>query len=338
MSAAFALGWQMAGLYRDPHLHRARQRSEPVDLPGYSDLTASERTEIGLDQIEAGINRLWLAIGAAGLERPDTAAVAAAFDAAGGRSGSIRDLRWAVVGLHVELMEKLLAADFRLGKAYGLGRALADTGTPPATEGASPREAFERALGHWRLESVRQWLADLDSTLPPHAAKAVRASIDSWEEWAAAPLLDGRPIDWDEDGNAVRLALRRQAQLWRALLSGEKSGTDMLHADDYLRATRELLSRAGHFAAGLVLHLWFVLLPALVLLVAAIVLLATSDRTATDLAAVGAFLVGLGITWQSVGAAAARLGDHLKQPLWGAALNVAIADAITELPRSQPSG
>jgi hypothetical protein len=335
---AFALGWQIAELYRSPHLRRPRERFEPRDLPGYTELSPSERTELGLDQIEAGINRLWARVASAGLARPDTSAIAARFGATpGSSSGALGDLRWAVVALHIELLQKLLAADFRLGKAYAVGRALADTSVWPAHEGATPREDFDHAFGS-RLDGVRRWLSDLDSTLPPHAAKAVAISLDAWKKWAGEPKLGGEPLDWVAHGGDVALALQRQGQLWRTLLSGEKGGVDMLHADDYLRAAREVLSQAGHFAGGLLRHLWFVLVPAAAVVIVAVVVLATSDRTATDVAAVAGFLAAMGLTWQSVGTAAARVGDRLKDPLWGAALNAAIGEAITVLPQPRSAG
>jgi hypothetical protein len=159
-------------------------------------------------------------------------------------------------------------------------------------------------------------------------------SLVRWSEWAAKPSLDGRAIDWQRDRAAVGQALYRQGQRWRALLSGEKAGVDMLKTKDYLAATREMLSRAGGLFWGVVKHLWFVLPIAAALIAGAVVLLITSDTASSNIAAIGALAAAIGLTWQGVGTTVWRAAQRLERPLWGAALNVAIFEAITQLPES----
>lgn len=43
-------------------------------------------------------------------------------------------------------------------------------------------------------------------------------------------------------------------------------------------------------------------------------------------------LAGLGLTWKGLGSALGQLAGRLEQPLWGAVIDDAIADAITLLP------
>src|SRR4029453_13512495 len=80
----------------------------------------------------------------------------------------------------------LTAADFRLGKAYGLGRALAQTALLPD---AKHPETFQQTFARFRLDNLLGWLADLRSAFPPHAAEAVSGSLQAWAAWSDAPTL-----------------------------------------------------------------------------------------------------------------------------------------------------
>jgi len=327
VAVAFALGWQVAELYRDPHHLRPDTRPLPDNLPGIGSLTESQRTDLGLRQLEAGLHRLLPRIGVAGLTVPDTVPLRKAFEGAPDpETNQPADLRTRLLPLHVETLETLTAADFRLGKAYGLGRAMADTAE--VTDAAS----LDRRFDPWRIRQLDTWLADLDSALPAHASSSVRMSLARWQRWAREALLGEQPLDWQRDPAILCQALYRQAQRWRALLSGEKAGVDMLRMKDYLAATREMLSRAGELLWGVLKHLWFVVAAIAGLVAAAMILLVTSHTTSGNIAAVAALAAALGVTWKGVGDAVWRAASRLERPLWGAALNVAIYEAITMLP------
>ena len=77
-----------------------------------------------------------------------------------------------------------------------------------------------RQLAEHRIANLRQWLDDLSSALPIHSAHSVSESLERWVKWAATPAAAG-------EANALAQA-RRQGELWRSLLSGEKRGTDLL--------------------------------------------------------------------------------------------------------------
>jgi hypothetical protein len=119
-------------------------------------------------------------------------------------------------------------ADFRLGKAYGLGRALADTCRKP-----SDAATLKTELGRNRVANLLGWLDDLSSALRAHAAHSVAESL-------------GRCCDWSEDHGVADVdqrtlaTLRRQGEPWRALLSGEKRATETLEIDNYLDAAQDL--------------------------------------------------------------------------------------------------
>src|SRR4051812_37618692 len=57
VSVAFALGWQMAELYR-PDQRTTRAAAQPEDLPRLSALGASGLTELGLAQLHGGLTKL----------------------------------------------------------------------------------------------------------------------------------------------------------------------------------------------------------------------------------------------------------------------------------------
>ena len=68
VSAAFALGWQMAELYRPQLRHKIE--AAPEDLPGLGSLGDDQRTTILVNQIEAALAKLSALISGAGLARP----------------------------------------------------------------------------------------------------------------------------------------------------------------------------------------------------------------------------------------------------------------------------
>jgi hypothetical protein len=310
VSAAFALGWQMAELYRPRNLRR-RERT-PEDLPGLSSLDASNRIEISVDQVQAGITKLAGPIERSGLAIPNLAPLRAALD------GSEEERAAQVLALHRSLLGKLTASDFRLGKAYGLGRALADTCLKP-TDQAS----FAKELGTHRLANLLAWLDDLSTALPAHSAHSVASSLARWRDWATTGA--SQPI-------AETLAtLRHQGQLWRALLSGEKSATGMLEIGNYLDATRSLLDHLRTVLLGVVRRLPVLAALVFALLVGGIVLLAVGGASQL-VAGASSILVAVGLTWKGLGSTLGQLAGRVEQPLWGAALDDAVTDAITLLP------
>jgi ketosteroid isomerase-like protein len=272
-----------------------------------------------VDRIAAGLHRLGDSLSAAGIAPLSVAGLHRVL--AAGR-GDIAELRERIGRFDVQVLSALTAAGFRLGKAYDLGRALADTCLGP-----EDRDSFDRSFGP-RLVDVKNWLADLASTFPPHSSRAVVLSLRAWEKWAADPKLEGKPLAWRSQGAGVRGALRRQAEVWRALLVGEKQGPDMLNTDDYLKAANGLVGGMSaaiwRFLKPLALPLGVVIL----LLGAGIALLVISG---TALKVVGALLAAagaVGITGAGIRARLSTVATQLETRLWGAELDLAIANAV----------
>jgi hypothetical protein len=303
VSRAFALGWQMAELHGR---HRRGGGGSPGRLPGLSSLDAAERRAILVRQIEAGIAQLGKPIEEAGLKPP----------ALDGEPTSVN-----VRAFHVNVLGTLAATDYRLGKAYGLGRALADTCLEP-----DDAETFRAELGHHRIANLLGWLDELTSALPPYAAGSVSRSLKRWRDYAAQP---------GEAPEGTLLALRRQGELWRALLSGEKRGKDMLELGNYLEAAERFADETARLAREVLRRFPVITALAVALLVIGVVLLVVVDSAASIVAGAASILAAAGLTWKGLGGAAGKLVAQVEQPLWNAELDIAICDAITLLPENE---
>ena len=224
----------------------------------------------------------------------------------------------AVFTLHCRLLEALTVTDFRLGKAYGLGRALAETALVPAAAAAGEVAGeFRELLAAGRLTTIKDWLVELKTVLPDHAAYAVSGSLDDWRDWAAS---HGTPADWRN----AHTAMHMQGYLWRGLITGEKAAVDMLSLSGYLAAARQIARRAW----------WLILLTvgAAVAVVVAMFLLHSIPPTARLIAA----LAWLGGTLFAVlKASGALFGSAVKGAegwLWQTELDESVAEAATRLP------
>jgi hypothetical protein len=338
VSAAFALGWHMSELYDE---HSPRKERDPPDLPGLGELRKQQPLAVVIDQVEVGVNALQDLVTKAGLDPIDLTGVKALTDKKTNDDP--------VLASHDQLLAELTAADPRLGTAYGLGRALADSCREPADLGGLKKE-----LSPFRIANLLRWLDDLASALPAHAGHSVATSLGRWSD-ALYPPNNGRlaatrnpwkklqswrqrrrrpkPLDAtdaDKVDEAVK-ALRRQGELWRALLSGEKQGQDMLEIDNYLDAGKELARRIAGIVRRAVLKMPLLMFVVAVLVGVGVWLLSNGD-SGHLVAGATSVLVGLGLTWKGLGTALGQLAGKLEQPLWGAVLDDAIAEAITLLP------
>jgi multisubunit Na+/H+ antiporter MnhC subunit len=324
VTTSFAFGWQMARLYNGPLSSVAEPRLEE-DLPGLSELPASELVTLGLAQADAALGRLKAFLGNVAL--PVTDAVRAATETPAPDRAAIRK---AILDLHVAVLVQLTAADFRLGKEYGLGRALADTCARARGDETERRQALVRRLERDRLLVIVGWLDDLRTVLPGHAGHGVADSLQRWERWAeAASLAAARPAAIDHS----TLMLHRCGQRWRALLSGEKAATDLLEIGDYVNAARGTLARAAAIARELALQLWALLALAGVLLGIGIWLIIADHSTVQVLAGLGTVAGGLGVTWRSAAGSLKHVSFDLVRPLWEAQLDAAVAARLTPVPQ-----
>jgi hypothetical protein len=227
----------------------------------------------------------------------------------------------AVFTLHCRLLEALTVADFRLGKAYGLGRAIAETTLLPANAATDEQRQFRNMLAAGRLTTIKDWLLDLKTLLPDHTAYAVSRSLHDWQEWAGG---NRAASDWA----AARSAIRVQGRIWRELLTGEKAARDILDLSDYLAAGR----RAAMYV---VTRFWWVIAIA-TLLTAGVIYVGFYLHTIPPFVRlIGgiAWLVGAAGLW--LRGAGAVLGPGLTRAegwLWQTELDGSVAVAATWLP------
>jgi hypothetical protein len=231
--AAVSLGWQVAKLYHSPVNRGPVGDPQPGDrLPGRSGFSAATQSKWLGEQIGATAADL-LPHQPQALED----ALAALFTNLDKEDRNRDATREAIFVLHCRLLEALSAANFRLGKAYGLGRALAETALVPC--GAADVETegkFRELLGTGRVNTIKNWLTELKSMLPDHTAYAVSRGLDDWCGWAAGPRTAS---EWQN----AKTEMRIQGYIWRQLLTGEKAGKDMLSASGYLAVGWQIAKR-----------------------------------------------------------------------------------------------
>lgn len=216
VTTSFAFGWQMARFYTGP-MSSAAEPQLAEDLPGLSDLPAAQLVKLGLAQANMALSRLKAFLGDAPLPTTDTVREETE------KSSPDRDaIRKAILNLHISVLVQLMAADYRLGKAYGLGRAMADTCASAHGDETARRRALVHHLEPHRALVLLAWLDDLKTVFPAHASHGVADSLQRWERWAqSAGLAAADPATVN---NTTRV-LHRCGQAWRAVLSGEKMRT-----------------------------------------------------------------------------------------------------------------
>jgi hypothetical protein len=319
VSRAVALGWQVAQLFHSP-VHQGPVTDPPrgSHLPGRSEFPgASQSTWLG-EQIQSQLEQLLADPPPVLMEAMSD--VLAALTDPGRRRDATLD---AIFTLHCRLLEALTVADFVLGKAYGLGRAIAETALRPAGAMTEEERAaqFRCVFEAGRLITVKDWLADLKTLLPDHTAYAVSRSLHDWQRWVAGDRQVG---DWA----AARAAIRVQGRIWRELLTGEKAARDILSLSDYLAA-----GRRG--AVEMVRRFWWVAAAAAIL-TAGVIYAGSYLHGLPDLVRVVGSVAWLaGAAGLFAKGSSAVLGPGVTQAegwLWQTELDGSVAVAATRLP------
>jgi hypothetical protein len=336
-------------------------------------LTSYDWQRLGLDQVDFVLSEVTRKAGEPAAIPLDLTAAArtrleATVQPGNGAASRREEYREALLGLHVNLLVTLTAAKAAYGKAYGLGRALADT-TCPHQSADELAASFQR----YRIGQIYVWLNELATLFPEHAAHAVAQSLDWWQQ-AVSAAFTGSPMSTDaipasylagQPGQQPRwtqtlaavpsrrglpkqaappamaalvAAVGRQGMLWRAVLEGDKSCTDLLNVTDYLRAGDRLARHYAHMAWQAVRSMpWIILVLLLLLAIVVVVLIAIPGsavaRAATAVAAVGGTLSGI---WKMLRTRIAPIAAQLEAPLWGTELNTAAAEAVTVPPVGTP--
>jgi hypothetical protein len=305
VATALTLGWFLAALAH-PGAPSATAAAARGDLLGAGALDDARVVEVCRSHVQAALTMLADVVAPTGLTLPELG------------EASEEDRREQAAALDAKVQGVLSATDFRVSKAYAVGRALMNLTTRPVAG---------TVAAHLAPAAVAPLAADIDdlsSALAPHAGHSVRASLLEWQQ-ASAP---DEPETW--------LALARQGELWRALLAGEKQGRDMLEIEDYVDAADRLSVRMREVAVRLFKRFPEVVIGVVLLFAAGVALIAfAGDSAAAVAAGAGTVLASLGLSWRAVGKSLGGLAGKLERPLWGAELDVAITQAITLLPGAE---
>jgi hypothetical protein len=375
-SACFRLGWRMEELFSQFEVpDRPPRAYDLAHLRGLSKLTSYDWQRLGLDQVDFVVSQVTAKVGTPAvvplnLTIDARRKLAATIDQGDRAAPGREEYRAALSMLHVNLLVTLTAANSSYGKAYGLGRALADTACPHQTPDQLAK-SFERH----RIGQLYVWLDELASLLPDHAARAVAQSLDWWQQAVTAAATGSKlsassmpAIYLKEQASRRRLwrrvaaalrpssqratssqtdpppiaslaaAVSRQGAVWRGVLDGDKLCTDLLTPQDYLRAGDRLARRYADLVGPAFRTMpWLLPLSLLILAAAVLVLIfipgSAVARTATALAAIAGTLSGI---WKVIRTRIAPIAAQLEKPLWGDELNTATAEAVTVPPVGAP--
>jgi len=317
---AVAIGWEMEVLYRGAATPSAAPATLPDSLPTLNGVAPGRRTEFAIATVLARLASLELHGTDAPVHELQTQFANPERTAA--------DVKRAAYELHLSILREANAKDRALGKAYELGGALANS-CPEEVD----VEQMASQLNRYRLDELGRWLADLASKLPPHASRAVRVSMTRWK--IAAKDGAASQIFQDSDPGVLHRELRRQTQIWRALVTGEKQATDMLGTTGYSKALGYAISDTRRAVFG---YLWrfapFVAV-VLALLAAGIWGVLEYEETSKVIASLAAIATALGISWKGLGATLGQLAGNVERPIWQGALDLVVADAVTVEPATK---
>lgn len=327
---AVDLGWIFAELYGFPSFPPPPSEKDelPLHLPGAGDMSEYDKALALIQRAHLILSDLRTDL------RGVTADMSTVMDVLATSGRDDKHVFAAIYSTYTTVQEQLAASDSSVSVAFGLGRTLADTALRPKHDTPS---VFAEVFGEYRLENAFKWLDDLDPRLPDKSAAAVGVSLRHWATWARRRFPAGQaPTESVEEGT-VR-ALHRQGDLWRRLLTGEKSPKSLLRPEDFAGAAKRMLGHLASIALEFLRTWWkaaVVLVAMLILCVVLAVVLAPTglSRVVALLAPVA---VALGITWQGIGVTLGKTLTGAEQDLWAAEVTEAVALASIIPPPAAP--
>lgn len=245
-----------------------------------------------------------------------------------------------------------------------IGHLVAATGDLATLLPAHAGKAVATSLGWWHTEICQALQAfpsgvtgpiEITQDDPPRRRAALEAHDEQhrmaagWRstrndvaavrpQWHKAPTLPAETVP-PLDIETLKRSLPRQGKVWRGVLTGEMSPTDRLEPDDYLAAAKGLANQAFRLARKAPPIVWVTgaAIAALAVLVVILIGFATTSSGAGRFAAgFGGLIAALLAGWKVIKNRTVGALKQLEQPLWGAELDRAIADAITLPPVGAP--
>jgi hypothetical protein len=290
VALAFATGW---------HAGEAVLAAADADAP---------RIELACAQLRADVAHLKKRLTAVD---QDLTALAQAIDALAAAHADVG----AAETMTTRLGAQLLAADFKLGKGFSLGRSIA--ALCARREFAAVDFRTELLASH---DTLQDWLSQLATALPPNAGHGVKDSLNMWGE----ALARDNSLAALERDHVVR-----QGERWRSLLSGEKAGKDVLELTDYVGVAEGVVAQIRKLARQGLRQMWRLVVLVLVLLVAGVAGIVVWQHSAGSAAGIASILTALGLTWKGLGGSLGRAIARVEQPAWDAQVDRAIAYAIS---------
>ena len=110
----------------------------------------------------------------------------------------------------------------------------------------------------------------------------------------------------------------------------------MLEQQDYIFAASKTLGQLGALTWRFALKFWYLVLAIAALLAASILFVVEDPNSSAHVAAgLGGLLASLGLTWKGIGGSLGKAASKLERPVWEAALDMQIAEAMTLTPVSK---
>jgi hypothetical protein len=230
ISCAIDLGWRLAELYGLRAAELPTDASEGL-LPARGRLPAGQRLQVELYAAAGDAERVGAPIDKQRLEK----LLEMAEKAGSSPSEHEEAFRSGLFTWHVDLEKFLWAKHEARGKAYELGNSLSDTWNrvvralrePAGTDGDAKTRVIAElrtVLTEERTERMKVLLDELQARIDPAAVRIVQRHLDAWRERVELCLpANGKIVaDTLEPSIEGLEPLRRQAIIWRQLLSGDK--------------------------------------------------------------------------------------------------------------------
>jgi hypothetical protein len=220
--------------------------------------------------------------------------------------------------LRTSLLTQLYIVDDGVGKGFRLGHGLQQLCDPAAQDEGARAETAS-------IPPLKQLLVDLGTKLPPHAGHSVRNSLTRWEEQIGEP--------------GAATALRRQGDMWRAILAGELAAKDILRLSDYVGTAEEVVERLRQLVLRSLRRLWVGAVIVLALVVIGVLILVVGTSNSAITVGAGSLLAAFGLTWKGLGTLLGRAAAQGEQALWDAQVDWTIAyraTVTTEPPPPDP--
>jgi hypothetical protein len=308
-SRAFLVGWRLTQIHANP-VHMPQLPTLVADNNGVAEIlthfNSAKQAQVVRQGLEADLSKL------PGGDSPDTTSAKTTF----WQHLENPDYPAPTIATSIEtLLGCILAdtyvADPDLAKAIVVGEQLAEYVFGPAEP-----DVLAGRLSEEKVRGTCSLLTELQARFPVRATAAVAGSLAYWQRWAE----ENRSTDSD-----TGMALRRQGELWRSLLTGEARADDLLELRDYRQAFGQYLHQVillGRRNPSL----WLTILVLAVVTaggVAAIVNWAPAGA-AVIAGVIAAGAGALGITWKTVAVTVGKAAALLERPMLDDGLGTAV--------------